>query len=347
MLKSKRSIVGTLVVVITVCAFGVLSFTSFAQKRGSRASGVAASPENTNYFVLAPGVPFTQNWTNTGLITTTDDWSNVPSIIGYRGDDLTTVTATDPQTITADGSGTPVQVVANAADANGTSGGNYEVEIANPTVAFQGSGTADAPHIVISVNTLACNGGFVRYNLRDIDGATTDNVIQPVALQYRVGGSGSYTNIPAAFVADASSGPSLATLVTSVNVPIPAPALGQTQVQFRVMTTNAVGSDEMIGVDDIVITCGTQTASTVSVSGRVTTASGRGVTNAAVMISGGSLAQPRAMYTGRSGVYSFEGIDTGYSYVVTVGSQRYTFSPSSRVIAVSDSVSDANFTADQ
>src|SRR5215204_6822210 len=66
----------------------------------------------------AQTVPFTQNWSNTNLITTNDDWNSVPGIIGYRGDDLTTSTGTDPQTILADGSATPINVWANQTDPN-------------------------------------------------------------------------------------------------------------------------------------------------------------------------------------------------------------------------------------
>src|SRR5215475_10002568 len=99
-------------------------------------------------------LPFSQNWSNTGLITTDDNWSGVPGIVGFRGDDLTTVTATDPQTILADGSGTPVDVIANQTNPNTqATGGVAEFDgIANPCIALQGSGTADAPHIVISIN---------------------------------------------------------------------------------------------------------------------------------------------------------------------------------------------------
>ena len=133
-------------------------------------------------------LPFTQNWSNTGLITADDNWSGVPGIVGFRGDDLTTVTATDPQTILADGSGTPIDVIANQANPNTqATGGVAEFDgIANPVVALQGSGTADAPHIVISVNTTGMSGVKVAYVLRDIDGST-DNAVQPVALQFRVG----------------------------------------------------------------------------------------------------------------------------------------------------------------
>jgi hypothetical protein len=211
-------------------------------------------------------IPFAQNWGNTGLITTTNDWSGVPGIIGYRGDGLTGATAVDPQTVVADGSGTPVNVLANQTNPNtNTTGGIAEFDtLANPVVAFQGSATARAPHLVITLNTTGVSSINVAYNLRDVDGST-DNAVQPVALQYRVGASGNYTNLSAGFVADASSGPSLATLVTAVSVTLPAACNNQPVVQVRIITTDAVGSDEWIGVDDISITgAGVDAAPTVS-----------------------------------------------------------------------------------
>jgi len=47
------------------------------------------------------------------------------------------------------------------------------------------------------------------------------------------------------------------------------------------------------------------------------------------------------------GYFSIEGLQTGQTYVVTVSSQRYTFSTPSRVISLVDNVVDANFVADQ
>ena len=46
-------------------------------------------------------LPFSQDWTNTGQITTNHDWSGVPGIIGFRGDGLAGGTGADPQTILA------------------------------------------------------------------------------------------------------------------------------------------------------------------------------------------------------------------------------------------------------
>src|SRR5262245_18622991 len=151
----------------------------------------------------AQSIPFSQNWNNASLITAANDWSGVPGIIGYRGDDLTTTTGTDPQTILVDGSATPVNVVANAAATN-TTGGVLEVDtIADPTTALQGSATADAPFIVISLNTTGKTNLRVSYRVRDLD-ASADDATQQVALHYRVGGAGTFTNLPAGYVADAT-----------------------------------------------------------------------------------------------------------------------------------------------
>ena len=67
--------------------------------------------------------------------------------------------------------------------------------------------------------------------------------------------------MPGGYVADATSGPGEATQVTRVSVNLPAAADGQPLVQVRVITTNAAGQDEWVGIDDI-------EASAASVGGR-------------------------------------------------------------------------------
>ena len=214
-------------------------------------AGIAAPAlADDTYQVL----PFSQDWSNTALLDTNDDWSGVPGIIGYRGDNLTGATGTDPQTLILDDPGLVVDVNVNQTNPNTyTTGGVAEFEIADPVVALQGSGTADAPYLQIFLNTIGKASIMVSYNLRDIDGSA-DNAVQPVALHFRAGTTGDWTNVPAAFVADASEGPSLATLVTPVNVVLPVEAENQANLQIRIMTTNAPGSDEWIGIDDISVT---------------------------------------------------------------------------------------------
>ncbi len=203
-----------------------------------------------------PAPPYSQNWTDLNLIAVNDDWSGIVGVVGYRGDNLTAATGVDPQTVVATGDTTPVDVNANQTNPNTfTSGGVTEFEIGDPVIALTGSGTADAPHIVISVNSTGMTNINVSYDLRDIDGST-DNAVQPVALQYRVGSTGDFTNVPAGFVADASTGPSLATLITPVSVALPTAVDNVPLLQIRVITTNAVGNDEWIGIDNINVTSG-------------------------------------------------------------------------------------------
>ena len=211
-------------------------------------------------------LPFTQDWTNTGLITANDNWSGVPGIEGFLGQDVTTGTGVNPQTLlTTSAVAGDLTVLANQTSQTLTNGDVIELQIANPVVALQGSGTADAPNVVFNLNTLGKTGINVAYLLRDVD-TSADNAIQPVALQYRVGSSGNFTDVPAGYVADATSGPSLATQETAVSALLPAAADNRALVQVRVITANAVGSDELVGVDNISIThSGTTGALTLSI----------------------------------------------------------------------------------
>lgn len=211
-------------------------------------------------FIRADGTPqvppFTQAWTDTTLITASDNWAGVPGIQGFLGQNITTATGADPQTLlTTSAVANDLDVIANQSNTNLANGGVAEFDaIADPTIALNGSGTADAPYILLTLNTTGQSGIRVAYNLRDLDGSA-DDAIQRVALQYRVGSTGLFTNVPEAFVADATTG-GAATLVTPVAVVLPAAVDGQPEVQVRIITSNAAGNDEWVGVDDISVTAG-------------------------------------------------------------------------------------------
>ncbi|HXF42365.1 MAG TPA: Calx-beta domain-containing protein, partial [Pyrinomonadaceae bacterium] len=210
---------------------------------------------NANYFDLSAG-DFSQDWLNEGLITANDDWSNVPSIVGFLGQDLTSSSGVDPQTVTGVSTfSNDIDVMANQTNPNTlTAGGVAEFDgLTNKVVALQGSGTADAPYILIHLNSLNRQNLNVSYVLRDVDGSS-DNAMQPVALQYRVGETGNFTNVPEAFVSDATEGPSLSGKETNVSVQLPAAVNNSAKVQLRIITTNAPSSDEWVGIDNIQVT---------------------------------------------------------------------------------------------
>jgi hypothetical protein len=207
----------------------------------------------TSILLLTAALPFAQPWSDTGLISRDDDWAGVAGVVGYRGDGLTAAAGADPRSVLADGAATPVDVNANEPDplAVGLAAGVTEFELPDPVIALQGSATAGAPHLVVSVDTRGRSGVTVRYRLRDVDPSSIANAVQPIALQYRVGTSAEFVAVPGGFVADATTGPGEATLVTPVSTVLPAAAEDKSLIQLRMLTTNAVGQDEWVGVDDI------------------------------------------------------------------------------------------------
>lgn len=206
---------------------------------------------SADYFSLASG-DFFQDWSNGALIGSNDDWSQVPSILGYRTGDVTSATGVDARTVTTD-AGFLLSVLANQ-NPTATSGGVLEVDpAANPafdrTIALQGSNGNDFAAIVINLNAAGRQNLAFSANIRDLD-ASGDNAAQQVVVQYRIGGTGDWINL--AYEADVTTAGS-ATQVTPLSVTLPSAANDQTQVQIRILTVNSAGNDELIGVDDILV----------------------------------------------------------------------------------------------
>jgi hypothetical protein len=88
------------------------------------------------------------------------------------------------------------------------------------------------------------------------------------------------------------------------------------------------------------------TAAQASISGRVTTADGIAIRNAEVTVTGNTLQTPLRVSTSSFGYFTFDGLQTGETYVVTVNSRRYIFQTPSQVISLTDNVSDLDFVAE-
>jgi predicted extracellular nuclease len=214
---------------------------------------------STTRYSLASG-SFIQRWTDAGLITANNNWANVPSIVGYLGDDPAgSATGVDPRNLTSPTLGLTPNVTANSTATNPSGGGVYEVALADPTIALNGSGTADFPHIVVYLDATGRENVRFQANVRDLD--ATDNAVQQVAVQYRIGG-GPWQNVTGGYIADATDVG--ATKVTAIDVTLPADANNAGDLEVRVLTTNAPGNDELVGIDDIVISSAAAGADTTA-----------------------------------------------------------------------------------
>lgn len=87
------------------------------------------------------------------------------------------------------------------------------------------------------------------------------------------------------------------------------------------------------------------TATTVVVSGRVLAPNGAGLRSATVILTGGSLSRPFVTQTGSFGYFTFDGLEAGQAYVVTVLSKRYGFAEATQVVVPFGDVSDLSFHA--
>jgi uncharacterized protein len=165
---------------------------------------------NTYYYDITGLDPFIQKWTDTSLLAMPDNWTEVVSAAGYRGDLLTAGIGVNPQTILNDTPGNTGNLTPNETNPNtSTTDGIVEFETANPVVSIRPSDTANAPNLVIRINSTGCLAGktlTVAYEVRDIDGSAR-NSVSPIALQYRYSAAGDYINLPDGYVADATFGP--------------------------------------------------------------------------------------------------------------------------------------------
>jgi hypothetical protein len=218
--------------------------------------GSVAQADNTYQ-----SLPLSQNWALTAQLSANDNWSGVPGILGYHSGTFSATVAPgqDPQTVVA-----PMIAAGDldvTVDLTGPAGHTSVVVaefISHPsvnndaTVGLRPQTDFPAPFLLIHLNTTGLQSIQVQYDVRDIDTSARD-AVQPVALQYRVGESGNFTNVPAAFVADATIASTSTMPSTAVNVTLPAAVDNQAQVQLRILTTNATVADEWVGIDNLQI----------------------------------------------------------------------------------------------
>lgn len=115
---------------------------------------------------------------------------------------------------------------------------------------------------------------------------------------------------------------------------------------IRFLDLNAGGADDGLAIDNFSIAGFPNLAANAGVGGRVADSSGNGIGRAQVKISGGELNEPIYVLTSPFGYFNFE-VPAGQTYTITVNSKTHTFSNPTRVITVSDDVTDLTFSADE
>jgi len=341
---------------ITGCAISALVLTLHI---GSTSEHVGLTPiakANSVYFNMSSGnLNFSVNPANVNQITANNDWSGVNSVEGYFGQNLTPTHGVNPQTVLNTEfalnqlPNTPRNVSANKGNPSAFNAGGL-AEFDSGTylaIGFQGNVQAN-PYLVFYLNTTGRSSITLNYVVQDIDAGSND-AVSPIALQYRIGETGLFTNVPAGYIADATDG-GIAGRTTNMSVVLPTAVDNKPQIQVRLITTNAANAggsstpDEWVGVNNFVITSLTPSAASVNVGGRVTTPNGRGVSAATVTMYDAK-GRTRNALTSSFGYFSFPDVEVGTTYYVMVASKRYSFTP--RTVTVLDELTDVDFVGDK
>jgi hypothetical protein len=106
------------------------------------------------------------------------------------------------------------------------------------------------------------------------------------------------------------------------------------------------GTDQGMGIDNLTVTLLAPTAAGITVSGRVTTPDGTGISGAVLTLTGGMLEQPLTARTNSFGYYNIVGAPAGSTYLLEINARRYTFPQSSQVIHAQDNVAGVDFVAE-
>jgi Lysozyme like domain/CARDB/Carboxypeptidase regulatory-like domain/Divergent InlB B-repeat domain len=88
------------------------------------------------------------------------------------------------------------------------------------------------------------------------------------------------------------------------------------------------------------------TAANAAISGRVSTASGRAISNATLVIEGGNLSERKYARTNAFGHYRFQDLEVGQTYIVSVAAKRYSFANPTRVITLNEDLTGEDFVSD-
>lgn len=203
---------------------------------------------------------------NPSQLTLDDDWTWLPGVRGYPGADPGQSAGADPRTLLAPRLEAPPVLRANWK--------SLDVRLLEPFAVFElepatagvsearlgllAGAEHDAPFLLFLVNATGQPSPIgIQLDVIDVDGSGYD-AVQPVALQFRLGTVGDFSALSGAtaYAPDVTDGPGQRGRVTTLSAQLPAGAAGQPQVQIRVLTANAEGHDELIGIDNVRITAG-------------------------------------------------------------------------------------------
>jgi uncharacterized delta-60 repeat protein len=89
------------------------------------------------------------------------------------------------------------------------------------------------------------------------------------------------------------------------------------------------------------------TAATAAINGRVSTASGRSIRNVSLTLTDTTTGEIKYTLTNPFGYYRFQDLEVGRSYILNLGSKRFTFAEPTRVISLNEDLTGEDFVSEE
>ena len=128
---------------------------------------------------------------------------------------------------------------------------------------------------------------------------------------------------------------------STINVNIPSGS----EIMLRWADPDDPGNDQGMAIDNLSVLLLAPSAAGISVSGRAMTGGGMPISGAVLVLSGGTLDQPRTARTNSFGYFTFNDVPAGSTYLLEISAKRYTFEQASQVIHAQDNVAGIDFIA--
>lgn len=249
------------------------------------------------------------------------------------------------------GTGTTGDFARGATAGGVTSGGLYAYST-NPAIYVQSTGTDFNPGTITlriqNNGTTNINSLTVSYDILVLNDQARSSSFNFAHSSDNT----TFTPVPAADYTSPTTADPAPAVVTVVRGPINITGLtiapgGFFYLRYRSADVAGAGSRDEFGLDNIAVTAtfaAIPTAGEVSVSGRVMDNRGMPIANATVFLSGGPLTQSRRVTTGSFGVFRFNTVSVGTTYVISVMNGTHNFDQPSLIINLTDEENGLLFT---
>ena len=207
--------------------------------------------------------------------------------------------------------------------------------------ATSGSGTDQSDRALM---TVSLDGGTSFSNEIGLAGNNNSQMSYATTNTFSLNYNGVITATPPAAGSALINRGSTATPSSRAELTIPSGTITTSSSVVLAFILQADRGDEMVGLDDIIVSTQSVTAASVTLGGRVTQPNGQGVSRATVSMLNSQSGETRYAVTNTFGYYRFAETQVGNFYILSASHKRFTFS--TQLFQLFEERSDVDFVAD-